>query len=142
MTRPDIDAMDALVAKATEGPWTSRNRSVVGPSGPVAGSYKFRASDGYTSIATIDLEVPDAEFIAAAREYIPAINAYVRKLEGSRAAIIREVAEMIYQWPYQEYDPGVRITYDDTLLISAVINGLFSRLAHEADTLETADDEA
>lgn len=101
MTRPDIDAMAAMVAKATEGPWRSQH-NIDFPYEP--GYLVYRApSDGgpFGSGGDIGWQASeaDADFIAAAREYIPAIHAYVRGIEAlsdRQAARIRKAeAEVV-----------------------------------------------
>lgn len=52
------------------------------------------------------------------------------------ASHMRELADKILDWTYEEYDPGVEITWADAHLISKVLNGLAKRIATEADNLE------
>jgi hypothetical protein len=73
-TRPDLDAIRARVDAATPGPWRTLGTGVAG------GDHWYVCDDGQSlaSIASNDGEnedqrEPDAEFIAHAREDIPAL---------------------------------------------------------------------
>lgn len=76
MTRPDLDAIGTRAEAALEGPWTWEAYSET--LGNING-------DGFPVASMVDGD--DAAFIAAAREDVPALLAYVRELEGSLAAL-------------------------------------------------------
>jgi len=78
MTRPDLDALAALLAKATPGPWDAPNGETmidrVGTEDPVADAYHYE----------------DAALIVAAVNALPALIARVRELERERDEALAE----------------------------------------------------
>jgi len=75
MTRPDLDALAALLAKATPGPWDAPNGETmidrVGTEDPVADAYHYE----------------DAALIVAAVNALPALIARVRELKQEQATL-------------------------------------------------------
>lgn len=102
MKRPDLDAIEARAEAATPGPWFEE----MAPDGEMM-SDGSGGVDGHIETGAIcspppDPTAEDAEpetvaddvchagnrvFIAAAREDVPALLAYVRELEGGLAAL-------------------------------------------------------
>lgn len=132
MTRPDIDTMDAMVVKATEGPWRSQH-NIDFPWDP--GYLVYRApTDGgpFGSSGDIGWQASeaDADFIAAARTFVPEVIAYVRELKAeieNRNEIENEIAALIPE------------SWDDDEAQIAIIERF---VRHYAEIEEATDDEA
>jgi hypothetical protein len=80
LTESELAAIEARAAKATEGPWVNM------PDGPFWGEIKTARLEGEGGWSTI-AEMPEADdreadfdFIAAAREDVPALVAEIRRL--------------------------------------------------------------
>lgn len=87
MTKEQIDAIASRAAAAERGPWEVTNGGdnetstfIDGPEGDVL-IRDWRGS-GYLSEEYVWVEEPNAEFIAHAREDIPALLAEVERLRG------------------------------------------------------------
>lgn len=76
MTRPDIDAIEKRAAAATEGEWV--------PAWP-DGRVDVRTEHG-TRIAAW-LSEKDAQFVAFAKDDVPALCAYARELEATLVSL-------------------------------------------------------
>lgn len=98
----DLDALQALAEQATPGPWGAYDAN--------EGEYPPRplwsvANDAFHNptgedLAAIDLSIwhsycgkPDAEFIAAAREAVPALIARIREMEGENLRLKQDLEE-------------------------------------------------
>lgn len=97
MTKEQIDAIASRAAAAERGPWEVMNggdnetsTSIDGPEGDVL-IRDWRGS-GYLREEYVWVEKPNAEFIAHAREDIPALLAEVERLRDELAKA-REVTE-------------------------------------------------
>lgn len=87
MTQDELDRLEALAKAATPGPWYqvyegSSDWTVYGP------------DDDVKSVANLhrwhQVECPDAAFIVAARDAVPALVAEVRRLRALVEAAYRE----------------------------------------------------
>jgi hypothetical protein len=80
MTRPDIESIQARVAKVSRGPWKmalgSDARWDVYITSCEGGNVMYRPN-----------ELPNAEFLAACREDVPAMLSYIRHLEYENARL-------------------------------------------------------
>lgn len=80
MTVLDLDALDALVSAATEGPWEvstildGNSRTFI-----IEDVARWR---GYRNSLNLGEDRQTADFIAASREAVPALVARVRELEA------------------------------------------------------------
>lgn len=78
----DLDALQAVADMASPGPWRDTQPNLNYPSGfdvvDAFGAWVVMDSDDYTGAIP---KSADAEFIAAAREAVPALIARVRELE-------------------------------------------------------------
>ncbi|OZC62752.1 hypothetical protein CH276_14120 [Rhodococcus sp. 06-470-2] len=102
MTPEELEAIEARANAATEGPWGTRVADTgIRSSYPYAWVTKQRGE-----IATAIVErhqggtVEDVEFIAHAREDIPALLAAVRERDNT----IAKVHELMQSWDNGEYD--------------------------------------
>ncbi|MFI2663692.1 hypothetical protein [Micromonospora carbonacea] len=78
MSGVDLDAIEALVNAATDGPWTAHDDGLVWaerPGDPVSGS----------------VQQADADFIAAARSAVSAMAAEIRQLRAALAAATPQI---------------------------------------------------
>jgi hypothetical protein len=81
----DLDAIQKACDEATPGPWERRHlkgffigdSQVIGPSAPIGGNDWVTELDAKPTGQVL----ADANFIAAAREWVPALVARVRELE-------------------------------------------------------------
>jgi hypothetical protein len=73
----DLDAIEERADAATEGPWTRSGIHIWGPD-PENPEDRFDVEPDM--IGRADLKMADAEFIAHAREDVPALIAEVRRL--------------------------------------------------------------
>lgn len=95
----DLDEIEARVAAATPGPWWAFS------DGPESGDHWYVAS-GSEAVAHIhsddgrneDARQPDAEFIAQARDDVPALVAEVRRLRGLVSPAAGRVLDAVRQW--------------------------------------------
>lgn len=95
MTDLDLDDIQARADAATEGPWTAHT------AGERGGDHWYICDEG-ESIAHVsandgvneDQREPDAEFIAHAREDVPALIARVRELETKNTTLGVERARL------------------------------------------------
>ena len=81
MTRPDLETIEARLKAATAGPWEAYTASCCPDMGGVAGpthSVMTACVGKFGHPASTE----DAEFIAHAREDVPALLAYVKELEA------------------------------------------------------------
>ena len=84
MTNEELDRLEALAKAATPGPWYhvyegSSDWQVYGPHDdikPVASLHRYHAPS-----------CPDAPFIAAARDAVPALVAEVKRLRGALVVV-------------------------------------------------------
>jgi hypothetical protein len=84
MTRPDIEALDALHSKATAGEWLEYGEPEVGMEPEL-----FVARGPRLGIAPIGpLSGPDLSAIVALHNAWPAIRAYIAQLEAERPAVV------------------------------------------------------
>ena len=86
MTRPDLDALAALLDKATPGPWEIReqhNQWLIGPEGWVV---------AYCGRITLSRAIDNAALIVAAVNALPALIARVRELEQWQHDMVEKAA--------------------------------------------------
>ena len=92
LTLADLDALDALLAKATAGPWSARGRDVDAPTG---GSLLI--VHGVPSCAAHPIR--DAEAIAALRNAAPRLIAMARGRAGERRIITTPTPDYVLNRP-------------------------------------------
>lgn len=80
MTKPDLDAIRARVEAATYGPWAVIDDD--GPSVVVSGAGLTHSIDFLLATDGKERGWADAEFVAHAREDVPALLAYIEQLES------------------------------------------------------------
>ena len=83
MTTPDLDAIQARVDAAQPGPWTLHGTSTLYMNGHAA--FFLRRDGKPGQILTLSGFPADAEFIAHAREDVPALLAEVERLQAELA---------------------------------------------------------
>lgn len=83
MTDLDLDAIDARVNAARPGPWTWCRTTAGSYSSLDSGDDEVLSAQGHVD-GWIDSDDADAEFIAHAREDIPALIARIRQLEADK----------------------------------------------------------
>jgi hypothetical protein len=76
VTKDELDAIEARAAQATRGPWTNED----GKRQFIEAWAVIATKDGSFDVVTSGLDWDDAEFIAHAREDVPALVAEVRRL--------------------------------------------------------------
>jgi hypothetical protein len=108
VTSLDLDATEARAAAATEGPWQATEALDADPDAAIGVAAGW-VDDEYTSMvvttsgsASYDLGEPtdkpaDAEFIAAAREDVPALVDALRRARGCAVALEQECASLTEQ---------------------------------------------
>lgn len=93
----DLDAIEARVNAATEGPWVlTEDWAYIahGPDSVIHGYYDGECpacGDEFTDDASVALSAEDATFIAHARADVPALIAEVRRLRGANAELRAQV---------------------------------------------------
>ena len=80
----DLDAIEARVNAATPGPWWVEQVGDFGDKSAVIECVRWR---GYLNTLHLGEDTPTAEFIAHAREDVPALVAEVRSLRAKVAAV-------------------------------------------------------
>lgn len=89
MTREQLDAIRARVEAATRGPWEAGTAFCCPVAGWVDGPKRTVCPVYEGTKRTHTLDANDAEFIAAAREDVPALLAEVERLTAERDELIR-----------------------------------------------------
>jgi len=97
MTRPDLDALAALLAKATPGPWRAQcgEYGVVIVDGPPSGPFLIEVTDAPSDGR--DQSSADATLIVAAVNTLPALIKRVRELERDRESAALAMRERAAQ---------------------------------------------
>lgn len=84
MSRPDVEAIEGRAEAATDGPWASVDEWVSG----IGADRTFTMIEAPSRYVSRDVSNGwDADFIAHAREDVPALIAYVRELEAALASL-------------------------------------------------------
>ncbi|MFL6138841.1 MAG: hypothetical protein ACJ74O_13710 [Frankiaceae bacterium] len=102
----DLDAIEARAAAATEGPWSVTGDGLIDGVGKTTGPFGRIFDD-------LDVRRADAEFIAAAREDVPALVDALRRARDYAVTLERENARLSEQrdavlalhGPIRLYDP-------------------------------------
>ena len=121
MTREQLDAIRARVEAATPGPWEAGTAFCCPDMGWIDGPKRMVCPVHESAKRTHTLDANDAEFIASAREDVPALLAEVERLtadplpaaawvrEVERAAFARGVAAMreaAVEWAWRNFVLG------------------------------------
>ncbi len=96
----DLDAIEARVNAATPGPWWVEQVGDFGDKSAVIECVRWR---GYLNTLHLVEDTPTAEFIAHAREDVPALVAEVRSLRAKVAA----VEALADQWADRKRSDGM-----------------------------------
>ena len=134
MTPEQLAAIRARAEAATPGPWHDDQDGMV---------YSTCQPGCAVVINDIDLAVEDAEFIAHAREDIPALVAEVERLQ-TELARMRPVVEAAQRWHVaaQHYDAAMRSRdYGAADLADAELNAATERLIAAVAALDAAREE-
>ena len=126
MTQPlDLDAIEARAQAATPGPWT------------VSEDYDDILDAEGGQLASYWMEV-DGQFIAHAREDVPAMAAEIRRLRAQLNAVTtlcdeQEMAAHLFEFPTPEWITAVRRAVEDATEETHVV-------ADDSDGPEHVDD--
>lgn len=111
MTQERLDAIQAREAKATAGPWAIDGPAQCGPGDTLA---VYPVEDGGT-LAYVQPSWDDAEFIAHAREDMPALLAEVERLRALTTvddAMVERGSRAFYEYPTPGVDASLRTDWD------------------------------
>ena len=97
MTEDELVAIEARANTATPGPWT---RIINTCGGPVIYSVWVEDARGWS--ICVDVSEADAEFIAAARDAVPALIAEVRRLQEELLTAIERTQGSVHDYYYDK----------------------------------------
>lgn len=100
MTDEQLVAIEARAAAATKGPWRNEDDSVETPiqcpdEDAEGATYRLVSNNAYDGGIYLSAMLPgDAEFVAHARDDVPALCAEVRRLREENRDMANEMASM------------------------------------------------